>query len=1320
MTRQPVSATKMRPGRPKPRLQLPAFWRTSKRSLRNSLPGSQSAGFSKRLMRCPHFAFCAALLLACPPFAAAEGGGLFSADAGTAALRRPARSLFAEYAHPEAEPSSSAFSEFSDSAGLRSRSARMDLDRLSAARRDIGEGRPVRLNLNLFADAEFDVVMERTEPTASGYSLTGRVVDDPLSTVVVAVSGDAAAGKVWSHGAVYTIRSTGGGALIREVGSSALPRCEGPATPPPAPKAAIQATEPSVTADSGDIIDLLVVYSPIVRRAEGGVAAMRALIDRDVAAANEAYRAGGAMQRVRLVAATEVDYMVPLSLYENSKALHELADELDGEMDEVHALRDSYAADLVLLHKGEKNLAPGVVRAGIGGGIAWILSSRSPEAAARFGFSVASSWAFAHELGHNMGLGHEWAAEPRNDLLYPYGRGYEVRDESRTGDPGVWYTIMHTAGGGKINRFSNPNQRYPDESGVPLGVPGDDRPVADDPEAEGPADAVRSLNNTRRIVASFRAGAGRCAYALSPHPSDLPVEGGEFKVRVRAARNCSWTARTHDGFVSVAEESASGHGDGEITYRIQRNQDGDREAALLVAGEVYHLKQKGPRALTPVCDRSRWIQRALYYILPEEEGRSKSCSEITAADLATVGIIPGHPFYGAEVLEKGDLDGLSNLQILQVDSSSSVTVHRGVFEGLPNLLEVHLRAGPSLNLPVGAFDGLSNLAKLIISGDSITLPPGVFNNLPNLAELEIHAGGSLTLPPGVFSSLSNLARLEIESASSLTLPPHVFSELSALSRLTIRAWQDNDVPVILNSDFFVGLSSLRDLQISATSLEIGAGAFRGQHNLRALDLFSPDFPELRRGAFRGLSGLRFLNISGIGLKVIEPGAFVGLNRLEDLDLRQNKLMTLKPGWSAGLTNLKNLVLNLNFLSEVPPLQGMAGLEEMYLIDNYISNIAPLSANNWLGAGTTIWLSGNPLNSESLNSHIPSLQRRGVRVFAIPKTEIVPSNVEEGGDLNFVVMMLPPAPMGVTMSWRVVGETAEEGQDYPANLGGTFRLGAGRTHEVVSISTIDDDLVEPEETLFVALGDITPDRDFLPHELVPLGRNVSWGVQRNPGVIQDNDLSSVVGGSIEFDLENSFRNTEECILARMGVAPFVAHSLSNNCLAGGPISYRVESSNRSVAAVIMEDGIANVSAGESGVTTITLTATDSEGRTATRTFLMTVLAPPEAIGEVADLFLTGGVTEEIDLSDKFRDPDGDELEYGVESTNSGVVAASVEEGLISIEAHTLGTAMVTVTAKDSDGLSTTLSFMVTVELPRSRWGSWRSVLLRPPSEEGDGS
>ena len=1270
------------------------------------------------------FAACATLLLSCAPWGAvaAEGAGLFSADAGTVVLPQPARSPLVEDAHPEAGPSRGAFSELSDSAELRSRSARIDIGRLSAARRDIGEGRPVRLDLNLFADAEFDAVMERSAPTASGYTLTGRLAGVPMSTVVLAVSGDAAAGKVWSQGAVYTIRSTGGAALIREVDPSALPHCEGPATPPAVPKAAIQVEYPSAPADDGDLIDLLVVYSPIVRRAEGGVAAMRALIDRDVAAANEAYRAGGAMQRIRLVAATEVGYGPPLSLYENSKALRDLTGKLDGHMDEVHALRDSYAADLVLLHKGEKSLAPGVVRAGIGGGIAWILSSRSPEVAASRGFSVASSWAFAHELGHNMGLGHEWAAEPRNDLLYSYGRGYEVRDESGAGDPGVWYTIMHTAGSGQINRFSNPNQRYPDESGVPLGVPGYDRPTTDDPEAEGPADAVRSLNNTRRIVANFRAGAGRCAYALSPHPSDLPAEGGEFKVRVRAAPNCPWTARTQDEFVSVAEESASGLGDGEITYRVQGNGDWNREAALLVAGEVYHLKQKGARALTPVCDRSRWLRTALHYILYDiEEGRSKSCSEITAADLATVGIMNVGSSDEA-VLQRGDLDGFPNLQIFKFTSNSSVTVHRGAFEGLSNLHDVQLLAGDSLDLSVGALDGLPNLPKLALAGSSITLPPGIFSNLSNLTELEIRLDGSITLPPGALSGLSNLAVLEIDTGGSLTLPPHVFSELHALSKLTIRAWQDNDVPVVLSSDFFVGLSGLRDLAIAATSLEIGVGAFRGLSNLSSLDLFSPDFPELRRGAFRGLSGLRFLDISGVGLKVIEPSAFDGLSRLEILDLRQNKLTTLRPGWSAGLTNLKLLILNLNSLSEVPPLQGMAGLQNLYLLNNYISNIAPLSAYSWLGAGDTIGLSSNPLNSESLNRHIPTLQRRGVQVVAIPNTWVVPSNVEEGGNLNFLVTMAPPAPVGVTMSWRVAGGTAEEGQDYPENLSGTLRLGPGRTHELVSIPTIDDDLVEPDETFFVMLGDITPDGDLAPPGLAPPGQKfILAGALRSPGVIQDNDLSSVVGGSIEIDLANGFRDMEECILARMDIAPFAAHLWSNNCLAGGPVSYGVDSSNRNVATVAMEDGVASVSAGGSGVTTITLTATDSEGRTATRAFLMTVLAPPEAIGEVADLFLTAGNAGEIDLAGKFRDPDGGELEYVAESTNSGVAIASVEEGVVSIEAHTTGTAMVTVTAKDPDGLSATLTFTVTVVLaPNSYWGGWRSVLLRSSPDEADAS
>ena len=171
------------------------------------------------------------------------------------------------------------------------------------------------MRLNLFADAEFEVVIERTEPTASGHTLTGRLADDPLSTVVLAVNGDHIAGTVWSADGMHDIRTLGAGpAVIRRLDPAALGRCavgEAPpaarpdASPVPwsparrsradasAPQAASR-TENAAPADDGSVIDVLVVYTASIRILHGGHRAMRAMIDRDVAMANEAYRASGA------------------------------------------------------------------------------------------------------------------------------------------------------------------------------------------------------------------------------------------------------------------------------------------------------------------------------------------------------------------------------------------------------------------------------------------------------------------------------------------------------------------------------------------------------------------------------------------------------------------------------------------------------------------------------------------------------------------------------------------------------------------------------------------------------------------------------------------------------------------------------------------------------------------------------------------------------------------------------------------------------------------------------------------------------------------
>ena len=61
--------------------------------------------------------------------------------------------------------------------------------------------------------------------------------------------------------------------------------------------------------DDGSVIDVMVVYTPLVRRREGGRAVVEALIDLFVAETNQANANSGVTHRVRLVLREEVDYI---------------------------------------------------------------------------------------------------------------------------------------------------------------------------------------------------------------------------------------------------------------------------------------------------------------------------------------------------------------------------------------------------------------------------------------------------------------------------------------------------------------------------------------------------------------------------------------------------------------------------------------------------------------------------------------------------------------------------------------------------------------------------------------------------------------------------------------------------------------------------------------------------------------------------------------------------------------------------------------------------------------------------------------------------
>ena len=87
------------------------------------------------------------------------------------------------------------------------------------------------LTLNLFDDAVVTGLVEWTEPTFSGgYSVSGRLVDEPLGTMTLVVNGERVVGSVRTLDGTYRIRSVGEGVYaVSEVEEPPL-RCgvEGP------------------------------------------------------------------------------------------------------------------------------------------------------------------------------------------------------------------------------------------------------------------------------------------------------------------------------------------------------------------------------------------------------------------------------------------------------------------------------------------------------------------------------------------------------------------------------------------------------------------------------------------------------------------------------------------------------------------------------------------------------------------------------------------------------------------------------------------------------------------------------------------------------------------------------------------------------------------------------------------------------------------------------------------------------------------------------------------------------------------------------------
>ena len=374
-----------------------------------------------------------------------------------------------------------------------------------------------RLHLNLFDDAKLTAQAQRVDrPFNGGYVWVGTLVDEADSQVFLAVLDGVLMGSVYRAGQEWaTIRYAGPeyGDLytIAEV-DAAEPRPLGEDFIVPPPSAGEMSSSPAAAPqaatcqEDGSVITVMVLYTPAARDAGGGTAAIEALINLRFSEMNAANDASAVWFDWKLVYVAEVDYAESGNIGDDLQNLRKADDAI---LNEIHATRDAYMADLVtmIIAEGNNNYC----------GLAYKPSSLGTYLKDwAFGVSAldypgslsCSPLTLSHELGHNMGNAHDRANNYETEL-FPYSYGYQSPN-------GTFRDIMSydcPNGCPRINQWANPNVWY---MGEPTGVFFESDPA-------NAADLARSMNETKLLVSNYRADCVEPTVTATATATDVPI-----------------------------------------------------------------------------------------------------------------------------------------------------------------------------------------------------------------------------------------------------------------------------------------------------------------------------------------------------------------------------------------------------------------------------------------------------------------------------------------------------------------------------------------------------------------------------------------------------------------------------------------------------------------------------------------------------------------------------------------------------------------------------------------------------------------------------
>ena len=371
------------------------------------------------------------------------------------------------------------------------------------------------------------------------------------------------------------------------------------------------------------------------------------------------------------------------------------------------------------------------------------------------------------------------------------------------------------------------------------------------------------------------------------------------------------------------------------------------------------------------------------------------------------------------------LSGLTNLRTLGLSNNGikDLSALVSVLSGLINLTELHLRDNRITD--ISSLAGLTNLTNLRLGNNNITaISP--LANLTNLTNLHLSYNQITNISP--LSGLTHLTELRL-SGNRIT-------DISPLSGLTNLRTLDlpsgiTDLPALVRV-----LSRLTHL----TSLNLS------DNNIGDASVLIPVLSDL--------TDLIDLNLSGSGITDLSPLA--ELTNLTNLHLWNNNISDISA--VADLIHLTNLSLGNNSISDISAVAGLTNLTSLNLWNNNISDLSPLVENTGLGSQDWSWVGvrENPLSYQSIHTHIPTLQSRGVTVDFDDQAH--PALLKISGENQ---RRLP----GETLAYPFVVEARDENGSPFAGVSVTFAVtGGGGTLSIHATTTDANGRAESTLTL----------------------------------------------------------------------------------------------------------------------------------------------------------------------------------------------------------------------------------------------------------------